>query len=98
MKTEHENATAALVDVDTPRTLLRPPDTLKDVHFWNCTCLAGPVYDFQRRALSNGNPLHVYCYCRWCGRRARSPVKPETINLQKWKPERLIDSGRKVCR
>ena len=37
----------------------------KDVHYPDFTCFAGPVYAFQRRELvSNGNPLHVYRYCK----------------------------------
>ena len=95
MKHQHENAIAALVDVDTTRQLLRP--SLKDVHFPDCTCFACPIYDVLLRELvSNGNPIDIYRYCRCCGNRARSPVKRETISLHKWR-ELLIESGREVC-
>lgn len=68
-----------------------------NVHFpdKNCTCPVGPVYDFTLKTFSNGT-LHVYRYCRCCGARATSPVKRESISLQKWR-ELLISSGREVA-
>ena len=69
----------------------------KDVHAPDSTRFAGPVFDFQRKALSNGNPLHVYRYCRCCGNRASSPVKRKTITFAKGR-EPLIASRREVCR
>lgn len=82
-------------DVDTPRPLLRQPDTLKNVHFPKCTCLvSGPVYDFQRKIFKNGR-LHVYRFCRTCGAIAQSPVKRETARWAKWR-ELFIKAGREV--
>ena len=60
----------------------------------NCTCLFSPVLDYQLREFRNGT-LHVYRYCKRCGRRAQSPVKRETIGIHKWR-ELLIASGREV--
>lgn len=61
------------------------------VHSPNCDCPCGPVNDSQLREFSNGT-LHVYRYCRSCGTRATSPVKRESIPLQKWQ-DFLIASG-----
>ena len=93
MNREHEQNTD-WVDVDTPRPLLRQPDTLKKVHFPKCTCFAGPVYDFQLKNFKNGT-LHVYRFCRTCGAIAQSPVKRETVRWAKWR-ELLIKAGREV--
>lgn len=60
----------------------------------DCTCFAGPVYDYQLREFRNGS-LHVYRICKVCGASSRSPVKRESIGLQKWR-ELLIASGRQV--
>lgn len=56
----------------------------KDCHIPDCTCPVGAVVDYQLREFTNGT-LHVYPYCRSCGTRAISPVKRETIPLQKWR-------------
>ena len=68
-----------------------------DVHYPDtaCTCPAGPVYDFTLREFRNGNPLHVYRYCKRCGTRAQSPVKRESIPFEKWR-ELLVARGREV--
>ena len=69
-----------------------------DVQNPDCTCFAGPVYEFLLCELvSNGKPLHIYRYYRCCGNRASSPVKRKTITFAKW-PELLIASEREVCR
>ena len=71
-------------------------DAQPDVHYPDdsCTCPAGPVYDFMLREFTN-KTLHVYRICTCCGARSPSPVKRETINLEKWR-ELLIESGREV--
>lgn len=92
---DSETTTADLVDVDTTLPLLRSPDTLKDGHFPDCTCFAGPVYDFQIREFANGKPLHVYRFCRCCGNRAPSPLPRTTVSRRQWQ-ELLIESGREV--
>lgn len=67
-----------------------------DVHYPDpdCTCFAGPVYDFQLREFTNGS-LHVYRVCKCCGARSRSPVKRESIPLSKWR-ELLLAFGCEV--
>ena len=69
-----------------------------NVHYpdTDCTCAAGPVYDYELREFSNGT-LHVYRSCKCCYARSRSPVKRETIGLSKWR-DLLIAHGREVHR
>ena len=58
--------------------------TESTVHFPNCDCACGPVTDYTLREFSNGDPLHVYRYCRTCGKRATSNIKRTSIPLSKW--------------
>lgn len=64
------------------------------VHFPICKCPGGPVVDYRLREFKNGT-LHIYKVCTACGVVAPSPVKRETVSLQKWR-ELLIESGREV--
>lgn len=69
-------------------------DAFSGVHHPNCNCPAGAVIDYRLREFSNAT-LHVYRYCRACGKVAQSPVKRESIPRAKWR-ELLIASGREV--
>ena len=68
--------------------------TARTCHVPQCSCPVGPVVDYQLREFRNGT-LHVYPYCRCCGKTAQSPVRRERIPLKKWK-ELLIEFGQEV--